>query len=137
MTPGWTAVIYIYVPLGELGAQVAEYQLSQGLHFIAENPLGSELWELPTWRRILARDDVVRCTIHQCMVGLRDPETKLRVKKPTDFVASDEILVKNLRGLTCSKNHQHATSKEPTKANTELTWPEYGPGSWPQGLQQE
>ena len=28
----------ISVPLGELGAQVAEYQLSQALHFIAEKP---------------------------------------------------------------------------------------------------
>ena len=87
----------ISAPLGELGAQVAEYQLNQALHFIAENPQGSELWDLPSWRRVLARDDIVRCTIHQCMVGLRDPQTKLRVKKPTDCVASAEIPVKNLR----------------------------------------
>ena len=74
---------------------------------LAENAHGSELWDLPGWRRVLARSDLVRCTIDQCMVGLRDLETKLRVKKATDCVASDEILVKNLRGLRCNDKHDH------------------------------
>ena len=104
----WLDSREVSVPLGELGARVAEYQLSKGLHFIAENPQISELWELPTWKRILAKNDVVSCVVHQCMAGLRDPENKLRVKKPTTFVASYEILVKDLRPLWCTGNHQHS-----------------------------
>ena len=117
----------ISVPLGELGAQVAEYQLSRGLHFIAENPQSSELWELPTWLKLLQRSDVVSCIVHQCMAGLRDPENKLRVKKPTRFVASDEILVKNLRPLWCRGNHPHSqlegTYKGQNKTHMARIWP--------------
>ena len=43
------------------------------------------------------------------MTNLRAPETKLRIKKPTDFVASYEILLKNLIFLWCDgKTHTHS-----------------------------
>ena len=58
---------------------------------------------------------------------MRDPETKLRIKKPTDFVASDEILLKNLRPLWCDgKKHAHAclegTHKGQNKTHLARTW---------------
>ena len=97
------------MPLGELGGQVALFQLNNGAHFIAENPQGSALWELPSWEDVLAHPRTKRCVVHQCLTNMRDPETKLRIKKPTDFVASDEILLKNLRPLWCDgKKHKHA-----------------------------
>ena len=48
---GWDRSRYLSVPLGELGGQVALFQLNNDAHFIAENPQGSELWELPSWKR--------------------------------------------------------------------------------------
>ena len=65
--------------------------------------------------------------MHQCMTNLRDPETKLRIKKPTDFVASDEILIKNLRPLWCDgKKHAHSrlegTYKGQNKTHLARTW---------------
>ena len=66
-------------------------------------------------------------TIDQCMDGLRDLETKLRVKKPIVLVASDEVLVKNLRGLVCNKRHEHAhlegTYKGQNKTHLARIWP--------------
>ena len=61
------------------------------------------------------------------MAGLRDPQNKLRVKKPTLFVASYEILVKNLRPLWCRGNHQHSTLegtyKGQNKTHIARIWP--------------
>ena len=42
------------------------------------------------------------------MVGLRDPETKLRVKKPTDFVASDESRFEPSTAIALAADHQLA-----------------------------
>ena len=65
--------------------------------------------------------------MHQCLTNLRDPENKLRIKKPTDFVASDEILLKNLRPLWCDgKTHKHShlegTYKGHNKTHLARTW---------------
>ena len=51
----WLDSREVSVPLGELGAQVAEYQIDHQVHFIAENHQSSELWELPTWQKLLER----------------------------------------------------------------------------------
>ena len=75
---------------GEFGGQVALFQLNNDAHFIAEHPHGSDMWELPSWKKVLADPRTRKCVVHQCMTNLRDRETNLRVKKPTDFVASDK-----------------------------------------------
>merc|ERR1711876_157030 len=61
------------------------------------------------------------------MTNLRDPENKLRIKKPTDFVASDAILLKKLRPLWCDgKKHAHSrlegTYKGQNKTHLARTW---------------
>ena len=108
---GWDKSRQLSVPLGELGGQVALFQLRNDAHFIAENPQGSELWELPSWEKVLAHPRTKRCVVHQCMTNLRDPENKLRIKKPTDFVASDEALLKNLRPMVRCKETRPFTSR--------------------------
>eukprot|EP00975_Prorocentrum_lima_P052098 10910805-Prorocentrum_lima.AAC.1 len=42
-----------------------------------------------------------------CAAGLRDPETKLFLKKTTEIWASDERLIPDLRTLQCNRTHQH------------------------------
>ena len=66
--------------------------------------------------------------MHQCMANLRDPETKRRIDKPTDFVASDEVLLRDLRPLQCDgKTHAHlplaGTHKGRKKTYLARTWP--------------
>ena len=78
-------------------------------------------------------EGVVTCVVHQCMTGLRDPDTKFRVKKPTLFVASHEILLRNLQGLQCDGKHQHGRLEGTYQGQNKLTWPGYGLGSWPLG----
>ena len=71
----------------------------------------------------------VSVIVHQCMAGLRGPRSGLLIKKPTDFCASDEALIKYLHGLTCNGRHQHAQldAREPggpaDKAKDAARWP--------------
>eukprot|EP00971_Amphidinium_carterae_P009267 182995-Amphidinium_carterae.1 len=97
--------------LGRLGGELAEWQLRAGLHFINEHPAGSDLYELPTWKRVLSREHVCSCVIHQCQAGLVSPRDGLPVRKASKFVASDERLLKHLRPLVCvgaRKCQEHA-----------------------------
>ena len=90
--------------LANLSAKIAMFQLSNGRHFIAENPHTSALWKLPSWRKVLSRDGVVRVVCDQCMKGLMTPYGT--AKKPTSFVASHEKLVRRLR-VRCDHSHRH------------------------------
>ena len=83
-------------------------QLRAGRHFIAEHPQGSDLWKMLVWQTILNTEGVVSVLVHQCMAGLIGPRSGLPIKKPTEFVASDEALIKHLHGLICNGRHQHA-----------------------------
>ena len=41
----------ISIPLGELGSEVALFQLEGGREFLSENPLGSDLYHLDGWKQ--------------------------------------------------------------------------------------
>ena len=75
--------------------------------FLAEHPRASDLWELPEWRTVARFPQVAKSYMDQCMAGLRGPRSGLLVKKPTEFVAPAEVLVKQLRALQCDGNHEH------------------------------
>ena len=92
--------------LALLTAKLCMYQLTQGLHFLVENPEQSEIWKLPLFVLLLADPRVVTATLDQCQVGLVDPAGS-PTKKPTLFIASNEALVKRLR-MRCKGEHHHA-----------------------------
>ena len=74
-------------------------QMQAGCHFIAEHPQSSDLWQLPIWRRIAHKCSVARVLVHQCMAGLKGRRSGLPVHKPTEFWASDPLLVAHLHKL--------------------------------------
>ena len=92
--------------LAVLTAKLCQFQLTQGLHFVVENPAQSEMWTLPIFRSLLSDQRVTTAILDQCQVGLVDPAGE-PTKKPTLFMASAESLVKRLR-LRCPGKHQHA-----------------------------
>ena len=51
---------------------------------------------------------VVKVLVHQCMAGLRGPHSRLPINKPTEFWASDPILIARLDNLKCDGRHQHS-----------------------------
>ena len=115
------------VPLANLGGLAAMTQMESGRHFIAEHPQGSDMWSMPVWRRI-ADLGVARAIVHQCMAGLLGSKSGLPVMKPTQFLASDEMLVSHLHDLRCDGRHRHTQLDNPAgahgdKAKDAARWP--------------
>ena len=90
-------------------------QMSEGRHFIAEHPQGSDMWSMDIWKH-LASLNIAVAMIHQCMAGLRGSKSDLPVMKPTQFMASDEAVVAHLRDLRCDGRHPHAQLDNPAGA---------------------
>ena len=78
-------------------------QMDAKRHFIAESPQSSDLWQLPEWRFIAYHCSIARVLVHQCMAGLKGRRSGLPVYKPTEFWASDPLLVHYLHGLRCDR----------------------------------
>ena len=123
----WLKSRRMSTPLANLGGHAAQLQMSDGRHFIAEHPQGSDMWSMDIWKQ-LARMNVVVAMIHQCMAGLKGSKSGLPVMKPTQFMASDEALVAHLRDLRCDGRHPHAQLDNPAgaagdKARDAARWP--------------
>ena len=84
-----------------------------GRHFPAENPQGSDLWNLPIWKLIAKMLRVVSVIIHQCMLGLRGPRSGLPIEKPTEIRASHEALVDHLQIYQLLTMYCDAGAKKP------------------------
>ena len=125
----WRRSRKLSVPLAKLAALVALRQMSEGRHFIAEHPQGSDMWSLPEWLSLESRFPVHKVDVDQCMLGLRGPRTKALIKKPTTFWASDARLLARLHGLRCDGRHVHADlaattpGKPHEKAKNAARWP--------------
>ena len=103
------------VPLSRLGGEVAYHQKSVGLHFIAEHPKDSDQWSLPEWKKLAEEYDIAWTYVDQCMAdnAKRTRDAKYsgrdaRVRKPSEFWASDERLIKELRPPQGDGRHAHA-----------------------------
>ena len=112
-----------------LAGVAAQAQMKAGRHFIAEHPQSSDLWQLPVWRVIAYQSSVVRVVVHQCMAGLKGQRSGLPIMKPTEFWASDPLLVAHLQGLRCDGSHRHADLECPKgapgdKARDAARWPQ-------------
>ena len=111
--------------LAEVTAEAINVQLDHGDHFLAENPLNSDLWTLPSWVKLASRPGVVTAKLHQCQVGLTDIHGQ-PVRKATLLMASDEALVRRLRRL-CPGDHEHSilqgSDEGGRKTRQAQTWP--------------
>ena len=95
---GWLRSRRVSVPLAKLAGLAAMAQMKAGRHWIAEHPQSSDLWQLPVWREIARHCSVARVLIHQCMAGLKGQRSGMPIMKPTEFWASDPLLVAYLHG---------------------------------------
>ena len=112
-------------PLAKLSAQIAQWQLDHGLHFVTENPWTSKLWQLPEWLQLLKDPRIRWAYTDQCMFELRDADGNLSMK-PTCFVCSCEELAQPLK-RHCDKSHVHSqlagTLHGISKTKYAQTWP--------------
>ena len=68
--------------LAILAATVAFLQLSQGRHFIIENPLRSRIWLLQLFKKLISHSCTCAVVIDQCEYGLRVPRGSGMLRNP-------------------------------------------------------
>ena len=73
--------------IADFCADIAEFQLKEGRHFLLENPAGSDLFKLPSWDKVISKYNLPSINFSQCSLGLVDPDG-IPVKKPTTLLAS-------------------------------------------------
>ena len=100
-------------------------QLEGNRHFLAENPVSSDMWKLPEWITLQQHPQTCATTLHQCMYGLTDPDGKPTMK-PTRLLASHPVLLEDLC-TSCDNSHQHETLQGSTRGILRTryaqTWP--------------
>jgi len=96
------------IPLANLCAAVAKYQLDNNRHFVLEQPRQSTLFQIDSWKKLMPR--VYEAVCDQCRFGLVSSLGE-PLKKPTRFAASHPILLEHVRNRFCDKPHQHGKVK--------------------------
>ena len=113
----------ITIPLCQLAGKIALHQLRHGRHFLSEHPQTTDMYKMSEWREVRNHPNMVWTTVHQCMTGLRDRNTKRLHKKPTEFWASSQILLQPLRRFTCNGRHDHEHIEGNNSADAQIwTW---------------
>ena len=98
----------ISIKLGNLGGQVAVWQLDNLRHIIAESPWGSDLWQLPPWKQTERYPQIRRRKINMCMAGMTDFDyPDLYILKATEIRTSHKALDAPLQDLECDGRHDH------------------------------
>ena len=89
-----------------LGLVLFKYQVQQGNHFHMEQPRGSQMWKVPGIQDIV--NHTYQCCFDLCTVGnLKDPHTKIPIRKGLTVCSTSADLFHSLHGRYCSGQHQH------------------------------
>ena len=74
-----------YLPMVELCARVAQFQIEHGRYFLIENPASSKIWYTRCLQRLLMKQAVTYGTLDMCALGMRDPNGYYHYK-PTSLL---------------------------------------------------
>ena len=102
------------IPLGELGSEVALFQLEGGREFLSENPLGSDLYHLDGWRTVAKHPRTMSMRVDMCAAGLKDPETKMPILKASEIWCSNVLFAESLSDLRCPRTVSYTHLTLPT-----------------------
>ena len=106
----WQRSYDLAAPHGKTCGVVARMQLRKGLHFICEQPSGSDLYYEHPWPALLNHLDVYQQRYDRCMAGLKaqyGPRMGVSIKKASTMTASRKILLEPFEDLRCRGNHAH------------------------------
>ena len=101
----WLKACETAVPLAQFCGEIAMCQLEAGRHVLVEQPYPSNLYLIDPWPEIRKHPKCLRVIFDQCQVG--QTSEGMPVKKPTELVATDEILLRRFSGKICHNEHQH------------------------------
>jgi len=121
----WLPTRHIAEALAELTAWACLLQLKSSRHFLIENPVPSDLWNLPCWLPVKAHACVVFAIFDQCMMGQCDPDG-IPTRKATGLLASHDILVQDFH-VRCDGSHVHVSLEGSVRGISRCryaqTWP--------------
>ena len=98
----WQRSYNLAAPHGKFCGVIAQMQLRKGLHFICEQPSGSDLYYEKPWPDVLKHPSVSQQRYDRCMAGLKaqfGPYKGTYIKKASTMTASSEILLEPLLTL--------------------------------------
>ena len=111
VTPdAWQRSYDLAAPHGKFCGVIAQMQLRKGLHFICEQPSGSDLYYENPWPDVLKHPRVSQQKYDRCMAGLKaqfGPHKGTHIKKASTMTSSSEILLEPFKDLQCRSNHAH------------------------------
>ena len=111
VTPdAWQRSYDLAAPHGKFCGVIAQMQLRKGLHFICEQPSGSDLYYENPWPDVLKHPNVYQQRYDRCMAGLKaqfGPHKGTHIKKASTMTSSSEILLEPFKELQCRSNHAH------------------------------
>ena len=116
---------YAYI-LGRFCGEVALAQDDDDLDWLAEQPVGSELYDLEPWPQVRARRRTTRVKFDQCQCNAKTSWGQ-SIKKATEIWASDGDLTYYLEGLRCGAIPEACNGDHYELRGTELraaqVWP--------------
>ena len=111
VTPdAWQRSYDLVAPHGKFCGVVAQMQLRKGLHFICEQPSGSDLYYEHPWPAVLNHPGVYQQRYDSCMAELKAQYGPFRgtfIKKASTMTASNNIFLEPFEELQCRGNHAH------------------------------
>ena len=93
-------------PFLELCEEIFKNQLARGDDALAENPLCSKAWSVPTMKRILGHPEVYAGVGHGCRFNVRSSASGKLLKKPTLWVSTSPEICDAL-SLRCLNTAGH------------------------------
>ena len=91
-----------------LGLVLLRFQLNVGNHLHWEQPGRSLMFRSPLLKEVFEHTWCAQFDL--CQIGdLRDPVSKLKIKKSLEVLTTSQVVFKGLHGHVCRKNHEHQT----------------------------
>ena len=89
----------------KLCAQICEYQTRHHRHFHLEQPLGSTMYQLKVFHKIL--EHTARAIFDMCQFGLRIPHTDRFIRKRSQVFTTSKQVFLLLDQKLCQSQHRH------------------------------
>ena len=84
---------------------MTKFQRSRGRAHLGENPFSSRAWKEPLIQATYDGEHYGK--VDMCRYGLRRPDTKELLKKPTKIAGTKEVIERCQAKCKCQKNHAH------------------------------
>ena len=107
---------HLHKPMVRFAAAVAQYQVDNGRYFVLEDPKTSKLWYQPCLNKLWKNPKVHTGDTDLCMHGMKDPVSKLPMKKSLTLMHNFVPGALDLMFLRCSTtNKKHHPEHQPVE----------------------